>query len=87
MLTVGIELNCIIVIVLEGILHPRLEPSSKTKVHGQRYHAEAALAAHISRAVRRSIVNDDVINSRRTLRYIIDSGDDVVFFVICGDNG
>ena len=83
MLTVGVELDGVIVAVHVRILHACLERPGKTEVHRQRDQMITPLAADGGGAVLRAIVHDDVIDVGRVLPQILD----VLLFVIRRYNG
>ena len=87
MLTVGVELDGVIVAVRVRILHACLERPGKTEVHRQRDQMITPLAADGGGAVLRAVVHDDVIDVGRVLPQILDRRYDVLLFVIRRYNG
>ena len=87
MLTVGVELDSVIVAVRVRVLHACLERPGKTKVHRQRDQMIASLAADGGGSILRAVVHNDVIDVGRVLPQILDRRYDVLLFVIRRYNG
>ena len=82
MLPIGIKLNCIVIIMLVGIAHTRLKRAGKAKIHRQTYVIVASFFADIERTVARPIIDNHIINARCVVPQILNSGHNVVLFVI-----
>ena len=86
MLTICIELNGIVVAMLIGVAHARLECACKTKVHWQIDNVVAMLPTNVKGIVLGAVIDDNIVNSRRIATQVFNSRYDIISFVICRNN-
>lgn len=87
MLTVSIELNGIVVAVTQSVFHARLKTAGKPQIHGQRNAAITALSANGRRTIPGAIVDNDAVHARSRGLQILNSGNDVLFFIVGRHDG
>ena len=87
MLAIGIELYCIVVTVLACIPHTRLKCTGKPQVHRQVNVVITALLADIQRKIARTVVNHHIIDTGSVITQVLDSGHDIVLFVVRRNDG
>lgn len=85
MLTIGIELNRAIIIMLVCILETSLKSTGKPEVYGQIEEAKAARSTNVYRIVSRAIIHNNIVILRIVRFKSTDDTRDILFLVIRRD--
>ncbi len=82
MLSIGIELQGILISFPKRILHPRLKCSRQAEINGEREVPVSLAGADRSSRVGGPIIYNDIINERSILFEILYRRNDIVLFIV-----